>query len=200
LIKQLNPEAKIIIGLREPLSYLASFCFQQEKNTGKPRNIKDDIARNVAYTRITLFESVKRFAQEFDKNSIFFYLFDELQASNDAVGLRILDFLGLEKLKEYNSFPQQNISVKGKTPLHDAVYRHLLHGQIPRLARSWLRSIGIKNYQFIANSLTRKVDYRKLIDSDLEKALKHRFTEDVNKLALLTNKDLPSLWGYPKAS
>lgn len=200
-IKKFSPNAKIIIGLREPLSYVSSLCFQIEKNTGNVKNVEEDIINHASYTNLTYYDSVNNYLDCFSAESIKIYIFEELLEDNQKIINEILDFLNLENTFDYQ-LEQKNISRQGKTATHRKVYSYLVYGQIPANIRRFFKKFGFYTPKYLSNFLinffTKKVDYKQKISPEVALSFRKRYYEDIKMLSKIINKDLLTIWKYDK--
>ena len=103
LIKRVNPDSKIIICLREPLSYLVSLHEQWRRlgMFGGVISLKgDDIPRSgILYEqRINFYDQVKAYFDIFNKNSIKVVIFEEFKKNNTETMNYLWNFLDLERI------------------------------------------------------------------------------------------------------
>ena len=139
-IKRFSPEAKIILGIREPLSYFYSMAFQIEKNTGVARNLVEDLnsKETKRWTHLKYVETIKSYFDEFGRDNVFIFTHDELKESQKDLLERIILFLGLDPQAAVDEVVS-NVSKRHKTAIHRAFYEMFVLSDISRSLRSRLK-------------------------------------------------------------
>ncbi|MFC1524248.1 glycosyltransferase [Thermodesulfobacteriota bacterium] len=103
LIKNISPDAKVVICLREPLSYLISLHEQWRRlgmYGGVIRLKGDDIPRSgILYEqRINFYVQVKAYFDIFDRSNIEVVIFEEFKKNNTETLNHLWNFLELESI------------------------------------------------------------------------------------------------------
>ena len=200
-LKGFNGSAKIVIGIREPISYIASLCFQIEKNTKRERDINEDIKLGLSYTKPRFYEAVRSYHEEFGKENVVVYTFDSFLTSARQLTAEILTFLDLEEPSDFNVI-NNNLSRKPKTKFHGSINQFLHNAVISKTIRNLLKKTKFYNpetiKQIVARALTNKVNYYNQIVENEENFihLKNQFREDVRMLSETVGQNLSSKWDY----
>ena len=202
VIKNYNSCAKIIIGLREPVEYLASMCYQIGINTGIPADfVRDMLDRSCSYADPNYFNSVEKFISVFGRESVFVYTLEDLIGDPVCINRNLMEFLGLEVWPV--EMPKKNASLIGKSALHAKLYKYLVYGAIPSQLRRTLKSLGISNIaktrEIFDRVFLKKSSFKmQLLEENplLAHEIKMRFQNDVRQLSVLLGRDFETLWGY----
>ena len=200
-LKGFNENSKIVIGIREPISYIASLCFQIEKNTKRERDVNEDIKLGLSYTKPRFYEAVCSYHEEFGKKNVFVYTFDSFLSSARQLTTEILTFLDLEEPNDFNVI-SNNFSRKAKTKIHGSINQFLYNAGISKSIRSLLKKTKFYNPEtikkIVARALTNKVNYYDQIVENEENflLLKNKFREDVRMLSEVVGQNLSSKWDY----
>ncbi len=221
-IFKFNPSAKIIILLREPVSFLHSYHMQLLKNpTEDGENVKDFEAalnleedrkagRNIPegclvppllfYSeRIKYAEQVERYLRLFGRENVKVFIYEDFKKNNASIYKEVLDFLGLqpEVMPDFQSY-NRGAMLRSKTLQN--WFGKLTHG------KGWMGPIKNLITSLLPKSLRRtltRMMYRRVIfrpkpelDPALTLRLKRAFKPEVEKLSRLLDRDLSALWGY----
>lgn len=201
-IKSFSPDAKIIIGIREPLSYLYSMAFQIEKNTGIARDLAVDLAteKTKRWTRIRYVETVQSYFDAFGRENVLVFTHDELRSSQMQLLKRIVLFLGLDPEHPMDAVVS-NVSKRPKTGLHGALYKTLVLSDASIKIRTQLkRSKFLKETLFPAmrtkleKATIETGGVRKKLPPDLEQSYRDSYRAEVAELSELLGVDLATLW------
>lgn len=197
-IKAFSPNARIVIGIRNPLDRVASACHQIEKNTGKKINLKSAILRGDSFARLSYFPICQRYFQCFGAASIFVYQYSDFQASNARIVADLFRFLELP-------VPTIKPEIKNRSvqPRRGSLGR--IHGVL--MGSGW--SVGLRTawkrrsrhtYNLVSEQmlrlLTKQTNYSTVIreDASLVRILHERWREDVQQLSVLLGVDLLEAW------
>lgn len=201
-IKSFSPDAKIIIGIREPLSYLYSMAFQIEKNTGVARDLVADLASDETkrWTHIHYAETIRSFFEAFGRENVLVFTYDELRSSQKELLQRIVLFLGLDAEHSMNKVVS-NVSKRHKTGLHGALYRSLVLSDTSIKLRAKLKKSEFLKEKVFPALRTRmeKATFetggvRKKLPTDLEESYRESYREEVAELSELLDVNLVTLW------
>ena len=208
-IYQFNPEAKIIILLRNPIDMMyalhSELLYQGCENevdfekaisleTGrKAGTINHDFSNpheSVYYhDLVTYSPQVERYFNVFGKENVKVIIFDELKNDASKVYKNVLQFLGLNADFEINT----KVVNPNKTYAFDFLRKLIMlpGNSIKTLVKIILPSqqLRIKVAQFLLKSNT-KIEKRKPLESDFIHNLKPIFKSDIEKLEQLLNIDL----------
>ena len=214
-----NPEAKILISIREPVSFLRSYHFQslynmfenepdflqalaleESRRAGNniPQNCHDPF--HLYYSSLIEYKNhIKRFTDIFSYKNIKVVVFDDILKNESSVYQSILNFLDVKKTDFIPPMADQNPSHTLRLAWLRAIVLHprvnkWLYTKIPKR----LLPFGARISQSIFKKKQEK-PYVSRVDID---NLKSRFKPKVieidsflNELGLV-NQDLVSLWGY----
>ena len=219
-IFQYNPHAKIIISLREPVSYLRSAHFQSyfslqesEKDFMKALALEGDrkLGRHLSphmnlpklrfYSdRIDYATHIRRYTDIFPTENVKIVLFDEILAHEEKVIKEIAKFIGVVE------DPARIAQTHYKNPSKSLRYSQLLQKinlhKIWNYGQKMIPSFIYPKIVKIAYKLfTEQKEKPPLANSDLEKLKKEYFprVKETNDLLMklgLIEIDLISLWGY----
>lgn len=218
-IYEFNPNARIIIMLREPVDFLYTYHRQLLRNSCKfevetnflkaldletdrragrklPNKVFDE--KYLFYSeRVKYLEHILRFENLFKKEQIKIILFDDLKRDTRQVFLSVLDFLELDAshLPDFNPVNKQ-VAVRSRVLKQtlDKVFYPI---------KSWSRK-NISRDQFDQlRSLYRSVIFSARELPSLDKAdierLKVRYVEEVARLSEHLGRDLINEWAYRQA-
>lgn len=217
-IHQYNPEAKIIISLREPVSFLYSLHNQYLKETTE--DVNDFLkAYNLTETRkksnkipsrvrspslvyykerIKYVKNLKRYLKYFPKDQIKIIIFEKFIEKTDKTMSEILSFLSIKN--------NVNIQVKNKNPSRTPRNKFLFHAfHNPKFKKFVKESLPDSDFSRIKNVFNKlflkKASKSKLPEGTRQNLKKEIKTEVVklNKLLTnnnLTNIDLINIWNY----
>ena len=200
-IKKFSPNAKIIIGLREPIAYLAALCWQIGRNEGVRRDFEEDLRSQSDYTTPNYFSSVNRYITEFGFDSVFVFALEELHHAKTVNA--IFEFLELDL--HTTEMPRENISFLGKSAAHEKIYNYLIYGALAGKLRNLIKAVLFKNMSALRQNFDsvflKKANYKEQLIRkypELAHETKLRFHGDVCQLSDLLSKDFNTLWGYTK--
>jgi len=133
-----NPQAKIIISLRNPIQrayshYLLDWSTGLEKLSFLEALHEDQVhmpgrwGEEHLYLELGLYcKQVERYLARFDRRQIKIILFDDLQTHPDAVGSSVLEFLGLSATRRAPyRFPQRSVTVVPRGPRASCLLYHM---------------------------------------------------------------------------
>jgi len=210
-IKEYNPNAKIIIMIRNPVDMMYSnhsqFVFNGNENVDdfskalelenerkKGRNIPDSshFIEGLFYRKTAKFtEQIKRYFDTFGRDSVHVILFDDLKNDTIAIYRKTLEFLGVDKRFE-PSFNIINANKKVRslwmmkiTRFPPPVVSRVSELLVPRKIRKLFTKLLIK--------LNTKYVPRPPMNPLLRTQLLNEFRPEIEKLSTLLAVDL-SLW------
>lgn len=175
-LRAFAPDAKIIIGARNPLTYIPSFAHQIFKNTGTAPDIESDISLKKPYTEIKFDKTIQRFIQHFGKDRVYVYLFEEFSNAPHEVVKELSDFLDISIDHEFVT-TRSNVSVVPKNTLTRTI-DSALH---PLLTSNAVRQAAKMT------GLAKVINGRKLYEA------KQTLLKQAGKASLLTEKSASEL-------
>jgi len=212
-IHNFNPEAKIIIILREPAKYLYSLhshyvkfteenepdfltalSLEEERKEEKIASPRVTSPSYLYYSqRVQYHQQVKRYCDRFDPEQIKIVVFEEFKSENERVYREILEFLGVD-----SSF----------TPKYDAVNvnKEVKFEAINNLVNSPLAKNISKNLlsqefnEFVRDNIVEKFLWHQApkatMPEDLKIQLMQQYQHQVKQISELVGIDLSAKWGY----
>lgn len=217
-IYHFNPDAKIIIMIRELVDFL--YSLHSEMVYGHHENIEDfkeallseekrkkgkQIPKRVSFPsalyyseRVKYYEHIKRYTDIFKKNQIKIILFDDFKQNNSIVYKEVLKFLNVAPnfIPEFKSININKI-IRFKTLKY--VIESPLVWRLPK------KLLPKKLYDEIAQlffRITMRYEPKHPLDTKLRNELKEKYRLEVIELNKFLNKemfikkDLVKLWGY----
>lgn len=202
-IFEYNPDVKIIISLRNPISKALSF-FRYGQQHGKydanssfeeTINEDDYLLRNSLYA-----EGLKRYFNVYPKNQILVVFQDDLKADARAFFKQVTDFLGLTEFYPEDIDKRSNVTVeikrKGLSKVIVKGRQFIVRNNLTRIVPV-LRSLGIIQ---LIKLVHRNLNYGKAVQSsasveisdELRGKLLSYFHNDICEVERLTGKELSS--------
>jgi hypothetical protein len=194
-IYQYNPDARIIIILRDPVSRLHSH-YLMERRMGMT-NLKIEAALKedgqlpertwgsaALYTELGFYaKQVKHYLQVFPANQILILWHEELQKKPDEVFAQVCDFLGINFIKPTSA--RYNVAEVPRFVLTRFVWR--MEGLKDYLRKS-IKSRGIR--RMIRKLLFRKTGPAEHMPAELEQRLRTLYSSDIAELSEITGRNL----------
>ena len=201
-IKEYNPDAKIMIILRNPVDRAFS-NYKYKLKTGKEdcNNFEEALSREenrisaglpygFHYTGMGLYyNQVKRYFDIFDKENVLVLLFDELKSDPALFYEKINCFMGIKPLTSFNTSKKVNKSGAARSKLimrvlnDDSFLKKMVKRIVPkdkqRHVSGFLKDLNISNKKILMKTGTKN-------------RLKEFFHDDIMKLESCINKDLSS--------
>jgi hypothetical protein len=205
-IRELQPGAKIIMVLRNPIDRAYSFYWYnrnqfnetlgfEEALDAEPRRIAEGGAFRYHYTQSGMYHAqVERYLKAFGSESVRIYLFEDLV--RDAAGLcdDILAFLGV---------PGGHAIRTEQVANRSGVHRSELMGRLLGLkfpGREWIRRLAPHRARRLKNRvLAYNMRKPEAMDAATRARLAETFRDDVERLSGLIGRDL-SHWLQPRES
>jgi hypothetical protein len=215
-IHSFNPDAKIIIMLREPVDFLFTYHRQLLRNSVKSEVEQDfhkalaleaerregkNLPKNVFNKKFLLYservryvEHIRRFARLFKNDQIKIIIYDDFKKDNRAIYLSVLEFLALDasNLPEFTTVNKQ-VAVRSR------VAKQYFDKQLYPI-KLWVKH-NLSESKFAAL----RAFYRRMIFSskalpalsNFEKNyLKARYIDQVAQLSEYLDRNLMKEWGY----
>ena len=216
-IYNFNPDAKIIIILREPAKFLYSLHSHYVKFTEEneadfltaldletKRKQEQCLSSRVMtpsylyYSqRVQYYQQVKRYCDRFSPEQIKVVIFEEFKSENERIFREILEFLGVKSdfIPEYEAV-NVNKEVKFKavnnlinSPLVKSISKNLLSQEFN---------------EFVRDNIVEKFLWHQApkasMPEDIKAKLMQQYQSEVTKISELLDLDLVSKWGYDNLS
>ena len=220
-IAQARPEAKIIVILREPASFLRSLHLQllqirieHAKTLRKALSLEParragrELPREIErwpqvllYTdRVAYVEQLRRYHEVFPAEQVLVLIYDDFRSDNEGTVRRVLRFLEVDEDAPVR-VSEANPTVRMRSLRVDGMVRSVTVGANP-LARAGRRALKTV-LPDTARERLRHLIWRRLVfgrprpaDEELMQELRGRFAPEVRELGEYLGRDLVKLWGY----
>jgi hypothetical protein len=219
-IRELRADARIIVILREPASFLRSLHLELlrdhiETETDLGRAIALSEVRREEYERsrppvqqaliysehVRYVEQLRRYHAEFPPEQVLVLIYEEFLRDNEGTIRRVLRFLDVDDTVPIE-ITQANPTVRVRSPGAHGLVRSLYLGEgtAARVAKTTIKALtpaGLRRGTHAA--VRRRLLYGKPREPDegLMLALRGRFKQEVVALGeYLKRDDLVSMWGY----
>jgi hypothetical protein len=200
-----NPDARIIIGLRDPVERAYSHYLYRVKEHAESRRFEEAIEASIAlvdersagpdrepYASMGLYaDQVSRFLSAFGKERVLIHLFEDFQRDSAAVCGDVLSFIGVDAVSGTNVDRVYNRSLPITSPL---LARFL--GQQSAVRRCWRWTVPSSlraKVAAIASKTNLDMRAEPPMNEETARRLKAFFREDIDRLAQLLGLDL-SQW------
>jgi hypothetical protein len=214
-IHQFNPNAKIIIALREPVSFLYSYhsaatfalgesiqdfkkalSAEVERKNGKYLGKRVIAPSWLFYSEFVKYaDHVQRYLSLFNNDQIRIILFDELKQNTAGVYNIILKFLDVPS----DFSPEFNIVNPNKILKWPRLKKLILDSPYFRnTLRFFISDNTYANLKKLYKDRIVTYKARLPLNEDIKNELMANFKSEVEKLSRLLNRDLIALWGYDK--
>jgi hypothetical protein len=213
-IRELRSDARIIVILREPASFLRSLHLEllqdhveTEIDLGKAIALsevrrEDDfpIQQPVYAERVRYVEQLRRYHAEFPPEQVLVLIYDDFRRDNEGTVRRVLRFLDVDDTVAIEVM-QANPTVRVRSPRMYELVRSLYlgEGRLGAAAKAAIKSLTPRRLRRKAHTTVR----RRLLfgqprdpDQELMLELRHRFKSEVQALSEYLDRDLVTLWGY----
>lgn len=212
-IHHFNPDAKIIILLREPAQYLYSLhshyakfteenepnfanalTLEAERKQGKHSSPRVMAPSFLFYSeRVKYYEQVKRYYDCFATEQIKVIIYEEFRADNEGVYRDILEFLGVDSTFTPN-FAAVNVNKEVKfRAINNFVNRPLVKAISKNL-------ISQEFNEFVRDNIVEKLLWhqapKEKIPTSIKLDLMQKYQPEVVKISELVGVDLEAIWGY----
>lgn len=204
IIHEFNPDAKIIIILRNPVQRAISGYKMMLRDRRTTKSFDEALQEKDILTRKGLYyQDVKRYIDTFGRDAVKIYIFEEMVRGMDSVFKDLCTFLGVS---DFSFDCSKKYNIKGK--IDNSVYAKLYVAYTEFLKKS-PRANRLLKRLFSQQRLWRfnkKLRYRLLekhiipedpseisISQDSKDTLKKYYLEDIERLESLLDVDL-SLW------
>jgi len=221
-IKAFNPDARIIVMLREPVEMLHSLYYYFRYDGNEPLPTFEEalaaeadrargrrlcretyLAQGLAYRQVVRYtEQVRRYFETFGRERVHVIIYDDFAADVFAAYRQTLDFLGVESKGGAPDFGVVNPAKRIRSPaLRAAIGDPLLRSAVLAL-RPWMPRAVFAALQRIdarVRDFNACVQRRPPLDPDLRARLKREFAREVGRLSELLGRDLTH-WSREQAS
>jgi len=193
-INNFNPEAKIILILRNPVKRFYSHYMMHLKSGFKKVDINEFIENPISSEGISILEignyytSIKEYFEVFGKQNVLILLHDNLEKTPYITYQKICKFLNVK----YYKYDNKIVNVSGKP-------KSIFFIKLLRFIKMLIPQIIIKRIQtnkkmyfnkMLYNDMTLK---REQMPIEVKKQLINYYIEDIKKVEKLTNEEL-HLW------
>lgn len=208
-IHDFNPDAKIIMMLREPVSYLYSLHMQGMISNGEDQDfetalkLEDDrrkgknLPNKYAYRSYFYYsdwckysEHVQRYLKLFPKKNIKIIIFEDFKKDNIKIAKEVFRFLGVD-----DSFTPKVGVVNPSKKVRFPRLKFFLENSFNTVKRF----LPQKFHRLLAKSAGKilfKKQERVPLNAELKKQLMRKYKPEVARLSKLLNIDLEEKWGY----
>lgn len=212
-IKAFNPDASIVIMLREPTELLQSMYYmfrydgnenlpsfeealaaENERRTGKMTNRQTYFAQGLIYRDIVRFtDQVKRYFDAFGRDNVHVIIYDDFAADTAATYCETLEFLGVDSLHVTQEFKVIN----GNRYVKSSVLQTILNDGLVRRAGVAIRPLVPRKFFVAMRTLREKwmrsnlqFEKRPPLAPELRARLKRDFGPEIERLSGLLRRDL----------
>ena len=221
LIADAQPDARIIVIVREPASFVRSMHLQllqirveKERSLRKAlaledarregRHLTEAVARwpqVLLYTdRVRYVEQLRRFHERFGPDRVLVLIYDDFRTDNEGTVRRVLRFLEVDDTVAIE-VKEANPTVRMRSVRLDQTVRALSvgDGPLPRAMRRAIKALAPRQLLIDAHHAVRRhlvFGAPQAPDEQLTLELRRRFKGEVEALSDYLERDLVSLWGY----
>lgn len=226
-IKAFNPEARIIIMLREPTAMLYSlYCAfladgneylptfkealaaEDDRRAGRRLSRQTYLAQALAYRETARYsEQVRRYFDVFGRERVRVIIYDDFNANTADVFCKTLEFLGVAPGRVNPNFEVINGNANGNSSVRSRAMRAILNDRFLRATAISLRSwLPYRMFTMMRKTWVKLNDFnfvaspsnRQPIDPELRQSLALEFVPEVERLSALLGRDLTH-WSKPHA-
>jgi hypothetical protein len=212
-IKAFNPDARVIIMLRNPVEMLHSLYHQfrfdgneqlptfqealaaeNDRRAGQRLSRQHYFAQGLAYRETARFtRQVQRYFQVFGRDRAHVIIYDDFAADPGAVYRRTLEFLDVPPIPLKNGFEAINGNKQIKNPvlralLNDPWMRRSLIALRPCLPQAVFEALGKTEARL--RKMNTVPAARQPLDPELRRSLDREFAPEVERLSALLQRDL----------
>ncbi|MEM7759351.1 MAG: sulfotransferase [Cyanobacteria bacterium P01_A01_bin.40] len=212
-IHNFNPDAKIIIILREPAKFLYSLHshyvkfteenqpdfltalkLESERQREKSLSPRVTSPSYLYYSqRVQYYQQVKRYCDRFSPEQIKVIIFEEFKSENERVFRDILGFLGVE-----SSFTPEYAAVNVNKEVKFQSINNLINSPLVKNISKNLLSQEFN--EFVRDNIVEKFLWHQAPKAKIPESIKldlmRQYQSEVVKIAELLNIDLMTKWGY----
>jgi hypothetical protein len=212
-IYNFNPDAKIIIVLREPAQFLYSLHSHYVKFTEEnepdfltalaletKRQQEETLSPRVTspsylyYSqRVQYYQQVKRYRDRFKPEQIKVIIFEEFKSANERIFSEILEFLGVE-----SNFTPEYAAINVNKEVKFKAINNLINNPVAKSISKNLLSQEFND--FVRDNIVEKLLWHQApkatMPEEIKLQLKQQYQPEVAKISDLLQLDLLSKWGY----
>ena len=214
-IHNFNPNAKIIIVLREPAKFLYSlhshyvkFTEENESNFLTALALESDRQQEKAFSarvtspsylyyshRVQYCQQVKRYRDRFKPEQIKVIIFEDFKAANDEVFRDVLEFLEVD-----SSFTPEYAAVNVNKEVKFKAINNLINNPVVKGISKNLLSQEFN--EFVRDNIVEKLLWHQApkatMPEEIKVQLMQQYRGEVEKVSALLGIDLVSKWGYDR--
>ena len=212
-IYNFNPDAKIIIILREPAKFLYSlhshyvkFTEENEPDFLTALALEDDRQQEKAISprvtspsylyysqRVQYYQQVKRYCDRFNPKQIKVIIFEEFKSNNDTIFREVLEFLEVDP-----NFTPEYAAVNVNKEVKFKAINSLVNSP---LAKSISKNLLSQEFnEFVRDNIVEKFLWhqapKKEMPDEIKTQLMEQYRPEVVKISELLDLDLILKWGY----
>ena len=212
-IYNFNPDAKIIIILREPAKFLYSlhshyvkFTEENEPDFLTALALEDDRQQEKAISprvtspsylyysqRVQYYQQVKRYCDRFNPKQIKVIIFEEFKSNNDTIFREVLEFLEVDP-----NFTPEYAAVNVNKEVKFKAINSLVNSP---LAKSISKNLLSQKFnEFVRDNIVEKFLWhqapKKEMPDEIKTQLMEQYRPEVVKISELLDLDLILKWGY----
>jgi hypothetical protein len=216
-IHNFNPDAKIIIVLREPAKFLYSLHSHYVKFTEEnepdfltalaletKRKQEEALSPRVTspsylyYSqRVQYYQQVKRYCDRFKSEQIKVIIFEEFKSANERIFREVLEFLGVEP-----NFTPEYAAINVNKEVKFQAVNNLINNPVAKSISKNLLSQEFND--FVRDNIVEKLLWHQApkakIPEEIKLQLRQQYQPEVAKISELLQLDLLSKWGYDNLS
>ena len=212
-IHNFNPDAKIIIVLREPARFLYSlhshyvkFTEENEPDFLTALALESDRQQEKAISprvtspsylyysqRVNYYQQVKRYCDRFDSDRVKVVIFEEFKSDNERIFREILEFLEVD-----SSFTPEYAAVNVNKEVKFKAINNLVNSP---LAKSISKNLLSQEFnEFVRDNIVEKFFWHQApktrMPDEIKVKLMQQYQPEVTKISELLGIDLVTKWGY----
>ena len=212
-IYNFNPDAKIIIVLREPAKFLYSLhshyvkfteenepdfltalALESERKQEKATSPRVTSPSYLYYSeRVNYYQQIKRYCDRFDSNQIKVVIFEEFKSDNERIFRDILEFLAVE-----SSFTPEYAAINVNKEVKFKAVNNLVNSPLVKSISKNLLSQEFN--EFVRDNIVEKYFWHQApktqMPKEIELKLMQQYQPEVIKTSEILNLDLVTKWGY----
>ena len=212
-IHNFNPDAKIIIILREPAKFLYSlhshyvkFTEENEPDFLTALALETERKQEMSFSprvtspsylyysqRVQYYQQVKRYCDRFNSDQIKVIIFEEFKSENDRIFREILEFLGVEP-----GFNPEYAAVNVNKEVKFKAINNLINS--PRVKNISKNLLSQEFNEFVRDKIVEKILWHQApkakMPENIKVELMQQYKSEVTKISELLDLDLLTKWGY----
>ena len=212
-IHNFNPDAKIIIVLREPAKFLYSLhshyvkfteenepdfltalALETERKQEKATSPRVTSPSYLYYSqRVNYYQQIKRYCDRFDSDQIKVVIFEEFKSDNERIFREILEFLGVD-----SSFTPEYAAINVNKEVKFKAVNNLVNSPLVKSVSKNLLSQEFND--FVRDNIVEKFLWHQAaktqMPEEIELKLMQQYLPEAIETSELLNLDLVTKWGY----